>query len=321
MSGRILVIRGGAIGDFIVTLPAIAALRRQFPGIRLELVGYPGIATLALEYGWVDAVQPIEARPLAGFFARNGVLDPQWSTYFEGFHVILTYLFDPDEIFRNNLARVTKAQLIQGPHRPDESNPAHATDQLLVPLQKLAIFDADPVPSLNLKLNAAASGLTALPWIAVHPGAGGAHKVWPRERWLELLGRLLETQPIRLLLVGGEAELETLNELSRHLPSERIETAVNWPLPRLSRRLAECSGFLGHDSGIAHLAAACGLPGVVLWGPTQSSIWRPRSSRVDLVLAPEGHLEDLTTAEAERRVAVAVSGWIRERPSVPRDAG
>ena len=69
---RILVIRGGAIGDFILTLPAIAALRKQFPRAHLEVLGYPHIARLAVAGGLVDRVQPIEARGLAGFFARDG---------------------------------------------------------------------------------------------------------------------------------------------------------------------------------------------------------------------------------------------------------
>ncbi len=73
--GKILVIRGGAIGDFILTLPVLAALRRQFPDTALEVLGYPHIASLAAAGQLVDAVRPIEARPLAGFFARAGDLD------------------------------------------------------------------------------------------------------------------------------------------------------------------------------------------------------------------------------------------------------
>ncbi|HOB33894.1 MAG TPA: hypothetical protein PKH32_13535, partial [Verrucomicrobiota bacterium] len=70
--GRILVIRGGAIGDFILTLPAIAALRKQFPDVHLEVLGYPHIVQLAIAGNLVDRVRSIDARPLAGFFARNG---------------------------------------------------------------------------------------------------------------------------------------------------------------------------------------------------------------------------------------------------------
>ena len=73
--GNILVIRGGAIGDFILTLPAVSALRRQFPEARLEILGYPHIAQLAVAGGLADRAQSIEAQALAGFFARGGELD------------------------------------------------------------------------------------------------------------------------------------------------------------------------------------------------------------------------------------------------------
>jgi heptosyltransferase-2 len=74
--GRILVIRGGAIGDFIVTLPVLAALRERFPGACLEVLAYPNVAPLAVRAGLADEARAIESRPLAGFFARGGRLDP-----------------------------------------------------------------------------------------------------------------------------------------------------------------------------------------------------------------------------------------------------
>src|SRR5262245_23397989 len=97
--GKILVIRGGAIGDFILTLPVFAALRRQFPKTHLEVLGYPHIAQLALVGGAVDQVRSIDSRPLASFFARDGALDPSMADYFAGFAIILSYLYDPDGVF------------------------------------------------------------------------------------------------------------------------------------------------------------------------------------------------------------------------------
>src|SRR5512145_2714850 len=97
--GRILVIRGGAIGDFILTLPAIAALRQQFPSVHLEVLGYPHIVQLALAGGLVDRVESIEARALAVFFARHGQLAESLADYFSEFDIIVSYLYDPDEIF------------------------------------------------------------------------------------------------------------------------------------------------------------------------------------------------------------------------------
>ena len=66
MAGKILVIRGGAIGDFILTLPVMNALRTQFPEASLEVLGYEHIAVLAREGGVVDAVRSIEAAGMAG---------------------------------------------------------------------------------------------------------------------------------------------------------------------------------------------------------------------------------------------------------------
>jgi hypothetical protein len=129
--GRILVIRGGAVGDFIVTLPVLAALRSGFPQTRLEVLAYPQVATLAVRAGLAHEAHAIESRPLAGFFARRGVLDPQESERFSRCDVIFSYLYDPDQIFRENLARVTRAQIIQGPHRPVETSGVPASVQLL----------------------------------------------------------------------------------------------------------------------------------------------------------------------------------------------
>ncbi len=278
--GKILVIRGGAIGDFILTLPVFAALRRQFPDTRLEVLGYPHIASLAAAGGLVNAVKPIESRPLAGFFARGGDLDFELSSYFAGCNVIFSYLFDPDEIFRDNLARITKAQIIQGPHRPLEGRAVHASEQLLEPLQRLAIFDADSEPRIDLN---PASGAQLRPTLAVHPGSGGERKNWPEAAWRELLAKLVEATDLDLLLVGGEAEEGRLERLAQAVPADRVQVRRGIPLPALAAELRGCVGFAGHDSGISHLAAAVGLPGLVLWGPTNATVWRPRSDRFEIL--------------------------------------
>src|SRR5213592_2214021 len=110
--GKILVIRGGAIGDFILTLPALSALREQFPEAYLEVLGYPHIIQLALAGGLVDNARSIEARPLAAFFARNGELSEDMVDYFSEFDLIVSYLYDPDEIFKMNISRCSIAQFI-----------------------------------------------------------------------------------------------------------------------------------------------------------------------------------------------------------------
>jgi len=274
-SGRILLLRGGAIGDFILTLPALAALRHHFPTAQVEVMGYPHIACLAALAGLAHAVHPIEARPLAAFFARNATLDPAATGFFAGFDVIVSYLYDPDRIFRENVGRCSRAQFLQAAHRPDERALTHATEVFLEPLRALAIFDADPTPRIPLPTDAPPN---EPPCIAVHPGSGSERKNWPEDRWLELLTRLTHEHDLPVLLVGGEAEGERLHRLASALPHDRRRLARRLPLDQLAPLLSRCRLFLGHDSGITHLAAALGVPCVVLWGPTNPAIWRPRGS-------------------------------------------
>ena len=277
---KILVIRGGAIGDFILTLPVLSALRRQFPESRLEVLGYPHIARLALAGGLADNVRPIESRALAGFFARAGELDWGLQCYFDGFPIIISFLYDPDHIFLSNVARCTRAQFIVGPHRPDDTGRRHATEVFLRPLESLAIFDADPVPRLALN-----SQLPTLNQLALHPGSGSERKNWPESNWAELLELLAAETSLQLLLVGGEAEGDRLKRLAQVLPPNRCEVLASQPLDEVARRLSQCMGFIGHDSGITHLTAALGVPSLALWGPTPEAVWAPRGERVTILRA------------------------------------
>ncbi|HET7623955.1 MAG TPA: glycosyltransferase family 9 protein [Verrucomicrobiae bacterium] len=305
--GKILVIRGGAIGDFILTLPAIAALRRQFPDAHLEVLGYPHIVQLAVAGELVDRVQSIEARALAGFFARNGALEPDLADYFSEFDIIVSYLFDPDEIFKKNIARCSPAQFIVGPHRPNENEPLHAAKVFLKPLERLAIFEADSIPRISFQgqpriaPKPVESGST-FNLVALHPGSGSEKKNWAESNWVNLLQFLLSETNAGILLIGGEAEGERLQRLAAALPPQRIKVAQSLPLAELARLLQTCTAFVGHDSGISHLAAAVGLPGVILWGETAEAIWRPPHERVRIIKSSAG-LRGLTVAEVSREIS------------------
>jgi len=300
VKGKILVIRGGAIGDFILTLPAISALRGQFPQAHLEVLGYPHIVQLAQAGGLVDRVQSIEARALAGFFARHGDLSEDLCDYFSEFDIIVSYLFDPDQIFQTNVARCTRAQFIAGPHRPNEAAKVHATKVYLQPLERLAIFGADPVPRLALD-SLKAEGVS-VGQVALHPGSGSEKKNWPEEKWADLLRRVIHSTALDVLLVGGEAEGERLQRLGAVLPPARVRVAQSLPLVQLGRMLQSSSAFVGHDSGISHLAGALGLRGLVLWGDTVEEIWRPPQERM-VVLKNSGGLADISVEDVMRELS------------------
>jgi heptosyltransferase-2 len=289
-----LIVRGGAIGDFILTLPALAALRNTFPETHLEVLGYPNVAELARAGGLIDAFRSIEAGPLSRFFARNAKLDQGWADYFDSFNLIISYLYDPDRIFQTNVGRASKAQFIQGRHRPDEALDEHATSVFLKPLESLAIFDAEHIPKLNLP---APSVSLAGRWMALHPGSGSERKNWKIDRWTELVRWLQQETDFNILLVGGEAEGMRLDHLARNIPSARFRRAERLPLAELAGHLRRCELFLGHDSGITHLAAAVGCPVVSLWGPSRRPIWQPRSQSVTVIEAPNGNLEELSVLD------------------------
>ena len=129
--------------------------------------------------------------------------------------------------------------------------------------------------------------------VALHPGSGSESKNWPELNWRELLVHLLDHSPLDLLLVGGEAEGEKLKRLAKRLPGDRIEIAQHVPLQELAPRLAKCAGYIGHDSGLTHLASALGLPTLVLWGPSNDAVWRPLGEHVSM-LNQHNTLADLT---------------------------
>lgn len=305
MNGRILVIRGGAIGDFILTLPAIKLLREAFPNAHLEIIGYRHIVALAERRFYADATRSIEYGPLAGFFARRGTLSEEMTDYFASFGQVVSYLFDPDCIFETNLRRAGVKNYLPAFTRMDDSQ--HAAQQLAQPLQRLALFLEDPAATVHFSADdhAAAERFLANaagPLVAIHPGSGSARKNWLASSWRELGKRLLADGRARhLLLVGGEADLPQLRELQTAW-GDRVVVAQNLPLPHLAAVLARCTVFLGHDSGISHLAAAAGARSLLLFGPTDPAIWAPANPHVEIVRAPDGNLSNLDVETVARAV-------------------
>jgi heptosyltransferase-2 len=285
---RILVIRGGAIGDFILTLPAIKLLRDSFPAAHLEILGYRHIVALAEMSGYANATRSIEYGRLASFFSRDGELAPELMDYFGNFQQVVSYLFDPDEIFADNLHRAGVRNLIVGSSKITAQE--HAARQLARPLERLALYLDDPAavisPNEPPKVDPSL--------IALHPGSGSETKNWPLERWAAVAESLLSVDSNRrLLLIGGEADATRIAQLCETLPNERVQSAQNLSLLELAARLQNCALFLGHDSGISHLAAAVGTPSLLLFGPTDPAIWAPANTNVKVLRAPAGILRRL----------------------------
>jgi len=295
---KIAVVRGGALGDFILTLPVLTALRQNFPSSKLALIASPRHAELALASGLADESMSIESRALAGFFARDGVLDAAYQEFFSKCSVVISYLYDPDEFFQKNVRRCTAGQFIQGPHRPAENQEIHASELFLNPLQRLAVFDAHSIPEIKV-FSVQSKGTVQK--LAMHPGSGSESKNWPLASWRWLMERIIHESGLQILLILGESEFGKKAGLLRSLDPARIEICENEPLTQVARKLKHCELFVGHDSGITHLAAAVGIPVLALWGVTNENIWRPRSKQSEVVRHPAG-LTSLTVEEVYGRV-------------------
>ncbi len=302
MKPRILAIRGGAIGDFILTLPALRLLREAFPHCHLEILGYRHIASLALHGGpapgttYADATRSIEYGPLAGFFARNGNLSPELCEYFASFQQIVSWLFDPDGIFETNVKRAGVKNYLSAYTPLTDGN--HASAQLARGLESMALYLDDsavkliPIAESQQAAEAflSSSVIRHASFTALHPGSGSPRKNWPLEKWRALIGEIKDP----LLVIGGEADTASLDALAPHATL----VARDLPLPTLAALLARCAHYFGHDTGVSHLAAAVGAKCTLLFGPTDPAVWAPQGTHVKVLRAPD--LSTLTLEDVLR---------------------
>jgi heptosyltransferase-2 len=298
---RILVIRGGAIGDFILTLPAIKALREAHPNAHIEILGYKHIAALAENRFYTQAVRSIESAQLLRFFAKASDLSPELANYFAGFDLVISYLYDPDSIFEDNLRRSGVKKIIRGPAKID--NGSHATRQLVQPIEELGISISDFAPRVfpsKQDRHGARDFLAGLDtpspnWtgvVAFHPGSGSDNKNWPLQNWINLGNLLLQSYPGSLLIVSGEADQDQNRRLESIWQDPRVRFATSLPLPKLAA-VVEGTIFVGHDSGISHLAAAAGAKSILLFGPTDPAVWAPLNENARVIRAPDKELPRL----------------------------
>jgi heptosyltransferase-2 len=291
---KILVIRGGALGDFLVTLPTLRLLRERWPDARIELLGHPPLAEPAIGRYYLDAARSVHHGPLSAFFTPRAVLDPAWMDWFGGFDLVLSYFYDPDQLFEQNLHRCGPGRLLTLASRvPDNFTVPAARHfaEIVRPLdlQLGAEIGSELFPS-PADLDGARAFLAGLApgsrLVAVHPGSGGESKIWPADKWAELGRRLAQRFPdVTLLLIEGEADAEPARFVAEAWQGLRVVRARLLPLAILTAVLRQATLYLGHDSGITHLAAAArrDLPVVALFGPTDPAVWAPPRTGVHVL--------------------------------------
>lgn len=296
---RVLYIRGGAVGDFILTLPVIRHLRQAMPKAYIEVMAQRSLVDLTIKAQLADAVRPLGDVRMARFFAKDGQIDPELAAAIGRCTLVISHLYDPDGILRENMQRIGVRTFLQAPHQVLVGQ-GHACQQLARPLEQLALFLEDS--EWRAPLFVPHSLPEAIKRVAIHPGSGSLTKNWPLQHWLAVAHAIQAHHPeMELVFLSGEAE-EERGTLPANLPFPRWH---GLPLTELADRLRRCTLYLGHDSGIGHLAAACGLPCLLLFGPTDPATWAPPQAAVRVLRAPGGDLKMLPM-EAVRDTALAL---------------
>jgi ADP-heptose:LPS heptosyltransferase len=335
---NILLIRAGALGDCLLMLPTLTALHTHFPQARIDVMGYPKRWEWVLGRGLVDAVHPIERPGMHLLFceAIAGVEIPEpLQSFLSTYDVILSYRPDPDGVFQRSLRALgTGLVLSQPPFPPPPPPKVHVADFALRLIARLGVPAVPGTPRLRLthaELALVQPFFTAhqvdpsrFPVVVVHPGSGSIAKRWPVENFATLIETLETQRWARTVVVTGYAEEDIEARLHSLIRSANPLVAANWPLLPTMALIGQATGFIGHDSGLTHLAAALGRPTMALFGPTDPEIWGPRGEHVTVVQMAREPVVDNGQARARRamrtgcrdvrQVLETVQGWLAVEP-------
>jgi heptosyltransferase-3 len=240
-TGRTLVIRPGAIGDVIASLPALEHLRTGYQ----EVWTSPRVVPLIQ---FADRVRPIASTGLD----LVGVVDPpsQLMEQLSGFDSIVSWYGSNRPEFREAVAHLPFTFLRALP--PDDCH-LHVTDYYLDQVGA----PAGAVP--RIAVEASPGG-----YAVIHPFSGSARKNWPLEKFRALAAKL----PMPVRWCSGEED-------------PLLPEAVRIPdLLDLARFLAGAQLYIGNDSGVTHLSAAVGVPTLAIFRASNPAIWAPRGDHV-----------------------------------------
>jgi len=287
---RILVLRAGAVGDLILTLPALRALRTAFPRAYLEVMGHPHTLTLIEGQGVADAISSIHRSEAAYLYVPNGPIPKELRRTFGAFDLIVAYAVDEEGTLPDNLRRTGAKRVISWPPFPSLCS-RHEVDHLLDALKPAGIACPENVPKLFPSPSDRAFAERF--WrthtlhlsdtvLALHPGSGSPSKCWAPERFARIADWATEVYRAAILLIAGPADGDAVRRTLRRMKRTPI-LASHQTLPHLAAILQRCTTFLGNDSGVTHLAAAVSVPTVALFGPTDPRIWGPRGDHVTIL--------------------------------------
>jgi heptosyltransferase-3 len=276
---RRLVIRPGALGDLILTLPAIEAVAADYTEVWVASPNVPLVRC-------ADAVHGIASTGLDRLEITGPAGSESLIERLRAFDSIVSWYGAGREQFRTLTSELGLRFHFLAPLPVPEG--LHAADYYLEQVRPLARRKVHPAPRIPCP---SAPRRAAV----IHPFSGSRRKNWPLERFREVARRLERLLPVDWC-AGPEEELAG---------AKRFDD-----LYELACWLAGAALYLGNDSGVTHLAAAVGAPVVALFGPTDPLVWGPRGAQVRLVTTRQAGepMDHLSVDEVWRAVSSLAAG-------------
>ncbi len=293
MMHNIVVVHPGALGDVLLGLTAIRRIKSSYPTRHLLLVCRSDVGELLRTCGEIDETISIDSQFLTDLYCPH----EEWSVVTRNVLLscerLVCWLNDGDGNLLKNLQDFGVAEIIiQSPYdsslyeqsmedRYLESLLCWNLGSVLVKEKLQILYNADERQrTLENPINPIGNGFST---IAIHPGSGSLHKCVHPSLLATVAKRLMLHTDTRLLILSGPADEVSVNIFCDLLPEGSYEVIEGKPLTSIVHLLLTCDLFIGHDSGLTHLAASCGIPSVVLFGPTDPSRWAPRGRYVSVI--------------------------------------
>ena len=277
---RIAVIRLRSMGDCVLTTPALALLKAHRPDLQVRVVVEPRFAGVFEENPDVDEISPRVGSRVDLALNLHGGTRSMWMTLASGAQFGVG--FGHHRFSGIYSQRIPRAQEILG-----EERPVHTAEHLASAMFWLGVPRSE-IPRAKL---GAGMRPSYPPYVVMHPFAATAEKTWPGERFLAVANQM-QAAGLLPMIVAGPADDVT--------PFSQFQVLRNPPLSALKSLMSGAALFIGNDSGPAHVAAAFGIPVVVLFGPSDPVTWAPwrTEARILTSRASIGEIavEDVTAA-------------------------
>jgi heptosyltransferase III len=272
-SNRVLVIFPGALGDLMCLMPALAAISRRHPGASVELMTRFELARLVAGRSVVARAHSIDSREVGELFADESLLNLNARRFFGDFDRIYSFFASDDSRFRARLAAATDGEVSFHPFRPGGEGHVsggymRAIGEASSPIDARLEPTPDDLAAASRVLAESKCDISNL--IVIFPGSGSPEKNWPAGKFAALAS-MVNDKGRSSVVVFGPAEASIVPIFRE----AGVTVLKDLDLPTVAAIARLAAGFVGNDSGVSHLAAAVGAPGVVIFGPTDPARWRP----------------------------------------------